>query len=135
VPDSVPMMEAIRRAVVAANHYRAEDVTELRARLGLIGSAFSLQSSAAAHYDAWEQVVREFVAARTGQPPESLFPLTVGRSTLAACRASYERWSARADSDLTAYLDAALSALSAGFDISAMQFPEQRLDTMAAPGG
>jgi hypothetical protein len=32
------------------------------------------------------------------------------------------------------YLDAALSALSAGFDISAMQFPEQRLDAMAAPG-
>ena len=47
---------------------------------------------------------------------------------------AYERWSARADSDLTVYLDAALSALSAGFDISAMQFPEQRLDTMAAPG-
>ena len=134
VPDSVPMMEAIRRAVVAANHYRAEDVTELRARMGLIRSAFSLQSSAAAHYDAWEQVVREFVAARTGQPPESLFPLTVGRSTLAACRAAYERWSARADSDLTVYLDAALSALSAGFDISAMRFPEQRLDTMAVPG-
>ena len=31
VPDSVPMMDAIRQAVVAANHYRVEDVTELRA--------------------------------------------------------------------------------------------------------
>ena len=51
VPDSVPMMEAIRRAVVTASHYRAEDVTELRGRMGLIGSAVSLQSSAAAHYD------------------------------------------------------------------------------------
>ena len=58
----------------------------------------------------------------------------MGRSTLAACRAAYERWSARADSDPTVYLDAALSALSAGLDISAMQFPEQRLDTMAARG-
>src|SRR5271167_1380481 len=26
VPDGVPMMDAIRTAVVAANHYRAEDV-------------------------------------------------------------------------------------------------------------
>ncbi len=134
VPDSVPIMEAIRQAVVAANHYRAEDVPELRARMSLLGSAFSLQSSAAAHYDAWERVVREFVAARIGHPPGSLYPLTVSRSTLAACRAAYERWSARADGDLTVYLDAALSALSAGFAIEAMQFPEQRLDTMAAPG-
>jgi hypothetical protein len=128
------MMDAIRRAVVAANHYRVEDVTELRARMNLIGLAPSLQSSAAVHYDAWERVVSEFVATRTGHPAWSLYPLTVGRSTLAACRAAYERWSARADSDLTVYLDAALSALSAGFDIAAMQFPEQHLDVMPAPG-
>jgi TetR/AcrR family transcriptional regulator, regulator of mycofactocin system len=127
-PDSVPMMDAIRQAVVAANHYRAEDVPELRARMNLIASAPSLQSSAAVRYDAWERVVSQFVAGRTGHPPWSLYPLTVGRSTLAACRAAYERWSARADGDLTVYLDAALSALSAGFDTTAMGFPEQRLD-------
>jgi len=115
VPDSVPMMDAIRQAVVAANHYRAEDVQELRARMNLIGSVPALQSSAAVRYDAWERVISGFVAARTGQPPGSLFPLTVGRSTLAACRAAYDSWSARADGDLTVYLDAALSALSAGF--------------------
>ena len=96
VPDSVPMMDAIRQAVVAANHYRAEDVPELRARMNLIASAPSLQSSAAVRYDAWERVVSQFVATRTGHPPWSLYPLTVGRSTLAACRAAYERWSARA---------------------------------------
>ena len=134
VPDSVPMMDAIRQAVVAANHYRAEDVPELRARMNLIASAPSLQSSAAVRYDAWERVVSQFVASRTGHPPWSLYPLTVGRSTLAACRAAYERWSARADGDLTVYLDAALSALSAGFDTTAMEFPEQRLDGMPAPG-
>jgi mycofactocin system transcriptional regulator len=128
VPDAVPMMGAIRQAVVAANHYRAEDVPELRARMNLIASAPSLQSSAAVHYDAWERAVSEFVAVRTGQPAWSLYPLTVGRSTLAACRAAYERWSARADGDLTVYLDAALSALSAGFDTAAMDSPVQDLD-------
>jgi hypothetical protein len=96
--------------------------------MNLIASAPSLQSSAAVHYDAWEHVVSEFVAVRTGQPAWSLYPLTVGRSTLAACRAAYERWSARADGDLTVYLDAALSALSAGFDTAAMDFPVQDLD-------
>ena len=47
VPDEVPMMDAIRRAVVAANHYRAEDVPELRARMNLIISVPALQASSA----------------------------------------------------------------------------------------
>lgn len=33
----------------------------------------------------------------------------------AATRAAYERWSARADADLTVYLDAAFRGLAAGF--------------------
>src|SRR6185437_4353734 len=33
VPPATPMMDAIRQAVVTANHYRAEDVPELRARM------------------------------------------------------------------------------------------------------
>lgn len=116
VPDDVPMMEAIRQAVVAANHYRAEDVPELRIRMNLIGSVPALQSSAAVHYDAWERAISDFAARRVGQPPDSLYPLAIGRSTLATCRAAYDRWSARADADLTFYLDAALRALAAGFD-------------------
>ena len=134
VPDEVPMMDAIRQAVVAANHYRAGDVPELRARMHLIGSVPALQSSAAVHYDDWERAVSEFVGARTGQPPWSLFPLVVGRSTLAACRAAYERWSARADSDLTVYLDAALTALASGFSAAGMPLAEERLDGVPRPG-
>ena len=135
VPDQVPMMDAIRQAVVAANHYRAEDVPELRARMNLIGSVPALAASATVHYDAWEQVVSEFVAARTGQPPWSLYPLVVGRSTLAACRAAYERWSARADADLTVYLTAALNVLATGFATSSLEFPEPEpaVEQMATP--
>ena len=124
VPDQVPMMDAIRQVVVAANHYRAEDVPELRARMNLIGSVPALAASATVHYDAWERVVSEFVGARIGQPPWSLYPLVVGRCTLAACRAAYDRWSARADADLTVYLDAALAALATGFAAADPQFAE-----------
>jgi mycofactocin system transcriptional regulator len=109
------VMVAIRHAVVAANHYRAEDVPELRARMSLIGTVPALAASAAVHYDAWERAISEFVAARTGQPADSLYPLAVGRATLATCRAAYDRWAARADSDLTVYLDAALQSLGDGF--------------------
>jgi TetR/AcrR family transcriptional regulator, regulator of mycofactocin system len=115
VPGDVALMDAIRRVVVSVNQYRAEDVPELRTRMNLITSVPALQASAAHHYDAWERAVSEFAAARLGQPAESLFPLAIGRATLAVCRAAYDRWVERADADLTVYLDQALRALAAGF--------------------
>jgi hypothetical protein len=114
VPAGMAMMDAIRQAVVAANHYRAEDVPELRARMNLIISVPALQASAAVRYDAWERAISDFAATRIGQPAGSLYPLAVGRATLAVCRAAYDRWCARADADLTVYLDAAVAALAAG---------------------
>jgi glutamyl/glutaminyl-tRNA synthetase len=52
------------------------------------------------------------VARRSGQPAGSLYPLAIGRATLAACRAAYDRWAVHADADLAVYLDAALRALA-----------------------
>ena len=127
VPAGVPMMDAIRRAVVTANHYGPQDVPELRMRMNLIGNVPALQSSAALHYDAWERAISDFAAIRTGQPADSLYPLAVGRATLAACRAAYDRWSARADADLTFYLDAVLAALAAGFDPDVIRASAQAL--------
>jgi TetR/AcrR family transcriptional regulator, regulator of mycofactocin system len=115
VPDDVPMMDAIRVVVVAANHYHADDIPEMRLRMQLIATVPALSFSAAEHYEAWELAISEFAGRRLGQPAGSLYPLTVGRAALAACRAAYDRWSARADDDLTTYLDFALTALSTGF--------------------
>lgn len=115
VPESVALMTAIRRVVVGVNHYRAEDVPELRARMHLIGANPQLQAEAARHYDAWEQAVGDFAATRLGQEPDSLYPMAIARATLAAARAAFDRWAARADADLTVYLDVALAALAAGF--------------------
>jgi mycofactocin system transcriptional regulator len=114
-PDHLPIMDAVRQAVIAVNHYRAEDVPELRARMNLIGSVPELAASATRHYDAWERVIAEFVAHRTGQPADSLYPRTVALATLATCRAAYEQWAMIADADLTYYLDEALRALAQGF--------------------
>jgi TetR/AcrR family transcriptional regulator, regulator of mycofactocin system len=116
VPEDVPMMAAIRGAVVAANHYRAEDVPEMRMRMALIAAEPALSYGAGEHYADWERAISEFAARRLGQPAESLYPLAIGRTVLAACRAAYDRWSDRADLDLPTYLDAALTALASGFD-------------------
>jgi mycofactocin system transcriptional regulator len=115
LPPDLPVMAAVRRAVLAVNHYQPADVPELRQRMTLIAGRAEIAASANAHYEAWEQAVRDFVAVRSGQPADSLYPLAVGRATLATCRAAYERWATRADADLAVYLDAALSALAAGF--------------------
>lgn len=115
VPERTSLMTAIREVVVSVNRYRAEDVAELRTRMALIGSDPALQASALLHYDAWERAVSDFAAGRLGAPADSLEPLAIGRTTLAACRAAYDVWLARADADLTAYLDQALRALGTGF--------------------
>lgn len=120
VPAEVPLMDAIRRVIAGVNTYRADDVPELRTRMNLIGSVPALQASAAQHYDAWERAVSDFAAARLGQPADSLYPLAIGRATLAACRSAYDRWAERADADLIVYLDLALRALAAGFDPAAL---------------
>ncbi len=115
VPVETPMMEGIRAVVVGVNRYRAEDVAELHDRINLIGSSAALQASAAPHYDAWERAVSEFAADRLQVAADSLLPLAIGRSTLAACRAAFDVWVSQADADLTVYLDQALAALGTGF--------------------
>jgi hypothetical protein len=87
----------------------------MRMRMNLFATVPALAASAAEHYEAWERAIAEFAASRLGQPPGGLYPLAVGRAALATCRAAYDRWAARADADLIVYLDAALTALAAGF--------------------
>ncbi|MFD3508140.1 mycofactocin system transcriptional regulator [Nocardia sp. NPDC058666] len=115
VPDDEPMMAAVRRIVVAANRYRAQDIPELRTRMRLVSGVPALSAGAGAHYDAWERAVGEFAAKRLGASPEDLIPLAIGRTTLAAARAAFDAWLQRGDTDLTAYLDQALSGLERGF--------------------
>ncbi|WP_020499231.1 mycofactocin system transcriptional regulator [Sciscionella marina] len=116
VSPHTPLMDAIREVVVGVNHYRAEDVPELRTRMHLISTVPALQTSAGPHYDAWERAVSDFAARRLNQPPDTLYPLAIGRTTLAASRAAFDQWLTTADTDLTTYLDLSLHALANGFD-------------------
>lgn len=121
VPADVPTMDAIRQVVMSVNRHRVDDLPELRARMQLIGSVPALLASSAPHYDAWEQAVSEFAAGRLGVPVDALVPLSIGRTTLAACRSAFDRWVAVGGVDLTAFLDTALRALAAGYDETALR--------------
>ena len=125
IGDDVPVMDAIQQVVISVNRYSDHDIPELRARLNLIVSVPALRESAAPHYEAWERAISEFAANRIGQPADSLFPLAIGRTVLAASRAVSSQWAARADTDLIVYLDAALTALAAGFAPDTLTPPTQ----------
>jgi mycofactocin system transcriptional regulator len=112
---SLPLLDAIRQAILHVNRYTAADVPELLTRMTLINSSPALSASAATHYDAWEQAVIDFAAARLGLAVTDLVPVTIGRATLAVCRAAYEQWAANADADLTLYLEQALRLMGTGF--------------------
>ncbi|PAK25686.1 mycofactocin system transcriptional regulator [Streptomyces sp. alain-838] len=115
VPQDVPLMDAIRRAVIEANRTRAGDETELRARLLLLTGAQALAASAAPRYEAWGRTISDYAGVRLGLPADALEPLAIGRTTVAACRAAFDCWLAAPGSDLTRWLDDALRALAAGF--------------------
>jgi TetR/AcrR family transcriptional regulator, regulator of mycofactocin system len=112
------MVDAIRSAVITANHYSKADVDELRARMHVISTVPALSASASVHYDRWAGALAQFAARRMGQPATAgdLIPQAIGFSALGACRAAFDQWVARQDDDLLPYLDQALAAWGSGFN-------------------
>lgn len=117
-PADQPMVEAIRQAVLQANHYGVDDVAELRARMHVISTVPALGASATVHYDRWAGALAEFAARRLGQQPDDLIPQAIGFSALGACRAAFDQWVKRQDVDLIEYLDVALTGWMSGFSAS-----------------
>jgi mycofactocin system transcriptional regulator len=111
-----PMMDVLRRAVMATNRFGAGELGELRIRIGLIGSVPSLVAHSAVRYGEWCQVVAEFVAGRTGGAPDALVPQTVARASLGAAMAAFSCWARHDSDDLVGALDLAFRLLATGFD-------------------
>jgi TetR/AcrR family transcriptional regulator, regulator of mycofactocin system len=110
-PD-LPVMDAIRRAIVAVNNYHAEDLAQFRQRLQLQHSNPALLANGILHYERWQSVVAEFAAARLGQAADDLLPQVIARSVFGAAYAGFMSWLADDSGDLSPRLDAALRALA-----------------------
>lgn len=119
-PTDEPMMDVLRRGVVAFNDYGPEEVPRLRTRMELITGVPALQAHSALRYAEWRAVVAEFVAARTGAPLDDLVPQTVSHVALGTCIATYGRWIAHGG-DLLTELDRAFRLLAAGFSEPALR--------------
>jgi len=118
VPAAVPLMEAIRRAIVDFNRVPQEQLPAHRRRMELLLRVPALQAHSTLRYAAWRQVIADFVAQRTGLRPDALLPRTVGHAMLGVAVAAYEQWLDSGDDDLCDLLDSAVLALTSAFTLT-----------------
>ncbi|MFD7877414.1 mycofactocin system transcriptional regulator [Streptomyces sp. NPDC059766] len=112
----VPVIDALREAVVEFNRFDPGEVPWHRQRMELILTVPTLQADATLRYNAWRAIVTEFVAARTGRPSSDLLPRLVGHAALAAAVAAYEHWLADERQPLPSLIDATFRQLAVGFE-------------------
>jgi TetR/AcrR family transcriptional regulator, regulator of mycofactocin system len=115
IPRRTPLMDAIRVAIVDFNRIDPDQVPWHRRRMDLILRTPALQAHSTLRYAAWREVIAEFVADRTCQPPDALTPRTIAYAALAVAVAAYEQWLETDDADLGGLLDAAMRELAAAF--------------------
>ena len=115
IPRSVPLMDALRQAVVAFNALAPDQVAPHRARMQLILSVPALTARSSIRYAQWRAVIEEFAADRLSLPSDHLSPRSIGHTALGAALAAHEQWLQDESSDLSALLDLAFTALANGF--------------------
>ncbi|WP_127125488.1 mycofactocin system transcriptional regulator [Georgenia sp. SYP-B2076] len=111
VPATVPMMTALRHAVVDFNRVPPEETEHHRARLRLILGEPDLIARSMVKFAGWRQVIAEFAGGRLGQEPTDLFPQVVGECALGASVAAYRRWFVDEGAHLSALMDEAFRML------------------------
>ena len=114
-PPQIPLMDAIRVAIVHFNTFAPEQLPWHRRRMRLILRTPALQAHSTLRYSAWRQVITEFVGDRIGQRPDALAPRAIGYVALGVAIAAYEQWLETEDADLGELLDAAMRQLDAAF--------------------
>jgi mycofactocin system transcriptional regulator len=111
----LPMMEAVRQAVIDFNALQPEQEAQHRRRLTLILGVPTLIAHSTLQFAHWRAVIAEFAAQRLGQDPEDLLPRTIGHCALGTAVAAYEEWLRDTGADLRALLDEAFGQLAHGF--------------------
>jgi len=114
-PQQVPLMDAIRLALIDFNRVSPAQVPLHRRRMELILRVPALLAHSTLRFTAWRQVVAEFVAERTGRRPDELAPQVIAHAVLGVAVAAYEHWLDDPAADLGALLDEGMRQLDAAF--------------------
>ncbi len=111
-PAGMPVIEAIRCAVIEFNSFDEVATASLRNRMTVILSSPALQAYSTLRYAAWRGVVGRFAARRLGVAESALIPQTLGRLALGAALAAYDMWLSDEDAELIPLLRESLSLLN-----------------------
>jgi TetR/AcrR family transcriptional regulator, regulator of mycofactocin system len=114
-PPEVPLMDAIRVALIDFNRVAPAQVPLHRRRMELILRVPALLAHSTLRFTAWREVVAEFVAERTSRRPDDLAPQTIAHAVLGVTVAAYEHWLDDPHSDLGTLLDDAMRELAGSF--------------------
>ena len=114
-PPEVPLMDAIRVALIDFNRVAPAQVPLHRRRMDLILRVPTLLAHSTLRFTTWREVIAEFAAERTGRRPDDLAPQTVAHAVLGVAVAAYQHWLDDPGSDLGALLDNAMRELGAAF--------------------
>ena len=114
-PPEVPLMDAIRVALIDFNRVAPAQVPLHRRRMELILRVPALLAHSTLRFTAWREVVAEFAAERAGLRKDDLAPQAIAYAVLGVAIAAYEHWLDDPGSDLGALLDDAMRQLGAAF--------------------
>ena len=114
-PPAVPLMDAIRLALIDFNLVPPAQIPLHRRRMELILRVPTLLAHSTIRFTAWREVIAEFVAERTGRRPDDLAPQAIAHAVLGVAVAAYEHWLDHPAADLGALLDNAMQQLDAAF--------------------
>ena len=118
-PPEVPLMDAIRVALIDFNRVDPAQVPLHRRRMELILRVPALLAHSTLRFTAWREVVAEFAAERTGLRKDDLAPQTIAHAVLGVAIAAYQHWLDDPGSDLGALLDDAMRQLGGAFQADA----------------
>ncbi|HZR53586.1 MAG TPA: mycofactocin system transcriptional regulator [Streptosporangiaceae bacterium] len=110
-PREVPLIDALRVALVDFNAVAPAQIPQHRERMRLILRVPALLAHATLRFAAWREVVAGFVAERSGARPDDLAPQAVSHAVLGVAVAAYQHWLDDETADLSFLLDAAMREL------------------------
>jgi len=116
-PD-IPLVDALRTAVLDFNRFPEEEVPFHRTRMRLLLEVPALVAHSTLKYAEWRAVVSEFVARRLRVPADSLEPQAMAWALLGVSISAYEQWLRHDDADLQVLLESAYRMLATSFRVA-----------------
>ncbi|MGT2425065.1 mycofactocin system transcriptional regulator [Amnibacterium kyonggiense] len=115
LPADVPLLTALRSAVLEFNRFPNVEAAYHRRRMTLLLTVPTLVGHSTLRFATWRAAVADFAAKRLGLLPEELLPQTIGWTYLAVTIAAYEHWLRDEDAVLLDVLAQAIDDLGDAF--------------------